>query len=204
MRTYIDQSQRRPLDGNFDLKSYRSQVKDRLNLSLTSDINQSSFNSVKKENRQGVPSFDNLQTRIRDLSQSRQTTLNYNSNDNLTPQKNLYSPHKAYGMRQIIQNNLGQNVISSNSNEKQCQNNKKYQPQERKLLQRSNDCVQLRMIDQQRKQGRLLCDTVPLNEIVALRNKIESSLVSRSSLTSTYVSELVKLAQAITTSLKQE
>ncbi|CAD8135926.1 unnamed protein product [Paramecium pentaurelia] len=202
MRTYNDYSYSRPLDANFDLKSYRSHVKDRLNLSLNNDLNQSNFNSVKKENRQGVPSFDNLQARIRDLSQSRMTTLNYNSNDDYTPQKNLYSPHRAYGMKQIISSNLGQNVVI-NSNEKQSQNSKS-QSSQRKLFQRSNDNLQLSLKGSQKKQGRLLSDAVQINEIVALRNKIESSLVSRSSLTSTYISELVKLAQAITTSLKQE
>ncbi|CAK66540.1 unnamed protein product (macronuclear) [Paramecium tetraurelia] len=202
MRTYIDQSQRRLLDDNFNLKSFRSQAKDKWNLSLTSDLNQSSFNSVRKENRQGVPSFDNLQVRIRDLSQSRQTTLNYNSNDNFTPQKNLYSPHKAYGMRQIIQTTLGQNTMT-NSNEKQPQNSKS-QSSQQKLFQRPSDPLQLPLKGSSRKQGRLLSDAVQLNEIVALRNRIESSVVSRSSLTSTYISELVKLAQSITTSLKQE
>ncbi|CAD8100703.1 unnamed protein product [Paramecium primaurelia] len=203
MKTYIDQSQRRTLDNNFDLKSFRSQIKDRWNLSLTSDLNQSTFNSVKKENRQGVPSFDNLQARIRDLSQSRLTTSNYNSNDNFTPQKNLYSPHKAYGMRQIIQNNLGQNVVI-NTNEKQSQNSKSQSSQKKILLQKPNDTLQMTLKGSLKKQGRLLSDAVQINEIVALRNKIESSLVNRSSLTSTYISELVKLAQAITTSLKQE
>ncbi|CAD8196334.1 unnamed protein product [Paramecium pentaurelia] len=203
MKTYIDQSQHRTLDSNFDLKSFRSQVKDRWNLSLTSDLNQSTFNSAKKENRQGVPSFDNLQARIRDLSQSRLTTSNYNSNDNFTPQKNLYSPHKAYGMRQIIQNNLGQNVMI-NTNEKQSQNSKSQSSQKKIFQQKSNDTLQISLKGSFKKQGRLLSDAVQINEIVALRNKIESSLVSRSQLTSTYISELVKLAQAITTSLKQE
>ncbi|CAD8206857.1 unnamed protein product [Paramecium octaurelia] len=202
MRTYNDTNQRRPLDANFDLKSYRSHVKDRLNLSLNNDLNQSVFNSVKKDNRQGIPSFDNLQARIRDLSQSRLTTLNYNSNDDFTPQKNLYSPHRAYGMKQIISNNLGQNLMSI-SNEKQSQNSKS-QSSQKKIFQRPSDTLQLPLKGSQRKQGRLLSDAVQLNEIVALRNKIESSVVSRSSLTSTYISELVKLAQAITTSLKQE
>lgn len=47
MRTFMEQSQRRPLDSNFDIKSYRSQVKDRLNMSIATDVNQSKFSSVK-------------------------------------------------------------------------------------------------------------------------------------------------------------
>lgn len=45
---------------------------------------------------------------------------------------------------------------------------------------------------------------MPLHEIVNLRNKIEQANMSIGNLTPTYTSEMVRLAQAITSSLKKK
>ncbi|CAD8122948.1 unnamed protein product [Paramecium sonneborni] len=183
------------------------------------------FNSNKKDIRQQVPSFDNLQARIRDFSYSRLSNVVATQ-----PQRNepTYSPYKAQGLQQKITDTLGPRTKSFNSGNKwresfqspsissqspfkfvQSPPQIKYSIESESYTKPQSDSFKydsFRTSSEyiKKKQGRNLADVVQLNEIVALRNKIESSYVSRNSLTSTYVSELVKLAQAITTSLKNE
>ncbi|CAD8123765.1 unnamed protein product [Paramecium sonneborni] len=180
LKTWLEKSQR-PLDINLDIKTFRNQVKDRFvsPLQYNADSGQKQFNSFRKESMPTIPSFDNLQARIRDFSYTRlQSTSSLLCKSSATKKQQEQSPQRTktisfMNFRNNIQNQRQQSTI--------------YQSIELK---------------QKTQQKRSLVENVQLNEIVSLRNKIESSYSSKSSLGSNYVSELVKLAQAITNALK--
>ncbi|CAD8112337.1 unnamed protein product [Paramecium sonneborni] len=185
-RSWLAQPQRSQ-DINFDIKSIRNQVKDRCVpvLQYQSDSAQKSFNSYRKESMPTVPSFENLQAKIRDFSYTR---LNSSQQQNQILDKSItYSPQKAQGLQKKINSSLGsRNNINLQSSRQQ---SPAYQSRPIELSYRS-------------QQRRNLSDNLQLNEIVSLRNKIESSQTNRHLLGANYVSELVKLAQAITSALK--
>ncbi|KAM3131571.1 hypothetical protein pb186bvf_016355 [Paramecium bursaria] len=202
-RTWLESAKRQPLDSHFDLKSFRSQVKDRFHpmASLTQELGNSKYNSSKKEVSQSIPSFENLQARIRDFSYSR-----LGNTVQQAPKSQLnYSPNKAVGlsqkqasaMKERITETLGpriQSPVNSIKSMKFSLNNDRYENR----FYSANEGNKF----QSRKKN--LADVVQLNEIITLRNKIEACQVSRSQLTSTYASELIKLAQAITSSMRAE
>ncbi|CAK66442.1 unnamed protein product (macronuclear) [Paramecium tetraurelia] len=177
-KTWLEKP-KRPLDINFDIKTIRNQVKDKLIPPFQYNNNSGSkqFNSFRKENLPTVPSFDNLQARIRDFSYTRlQSTSSLQSKITSTKKYDEQSPKKtisSMGFRNNIQSYRQQSTI--------------YQPVE---------------LNYRTQQKRSLVENIQLNEIVSLRNKIESSYSNRNSLQANYVSELVKLAQAITNALK--
>ncbi|CAD8122685.1 unnamed protein product [Paramecium sonneborni] len=179
-KTWLEKPQR-PLDINFDIKTIRNQVKDKFVPPLQYNTGSASkqFNSFRKESLPTIPSFDNLQARIRDFSYTRlQYTSSLLCNTPSTKKQQEQSPQRT-------------KTISSMSYRNNVQNQKQqstiYQPIE---------------LNYRTQQKRSLVENVQLNEIVSLRNKIESSGSCRSSLGTNYVSELVKLAQAITNALK--
>ncbi|CAD8207090.1 unnamed protein product [Paramecium octaurelia] len=189
-RSWLEQPQR-TLDINFDIKSIRNQVKDRCVpvLQYQTDSAQKSFYSYRKESLPTVPSFENLQAKIRDFSYTKlNQASSFQQRNQISDKSITYSPQKAVGLQKKINSSLGSrnNVNYQSSRSQQSQS---YQSRPIESSYRS-------------QQRRNLSDNVQLNEIVSLRNKIESSQASRSLLGANYVSELVKLAQAITNALK--
>ncbi|CAK91067.1 unnamed protein product (macronuclear) [Paramecium tetraurelia] len=185
-RSWLEQPQR-TLDINFDIKSIRNQVKDRCVpvLQYQTDSAQKSFYSYRKESLPTVPSFENLQAKIRDFSYTKLNQASSFQQKNQIADKSItYSPQKAAGLQK---NSLGS------------RNNSNYQSSRQQSPAYQSRPIELSYRSQQRRN---LSDNLQLNEIVSMRNKIESSQASRSLLGSNYVSELVKLAQAITNALK--
>ncbi|CAD8120230.1 unnamed protein product [Paramecium sonneborni] len=188
-RFWLEQPQR-TLDINFDIKSIRNQVKDRCVpvLQYQTDSASKLFNSYRKESMSTVPSFENLQSKIRDFSYTRLNSTQSFQQKNQIPDKYIaYSPQMAVGLQKKINSSLGnRNNVNFQSSRQQ---SPAYQSRPIELSYRS-------------QQKRNLSDNLQLNEIVSLRNKIESSQTNRRLLGANYVSELVKLAQAITNALK--
>ncbi|CAD8194195.1 unnamed protein product [Paramecium octaurelia] len=188
-RSWLEQPQR-ALDINFDIKSIRNQVKDRCVpvLQYQTDSAQKSFYSYRKESLPTVPSFENLQAKIRDFSYTKlNQASSFQQKKQIADKSITYSPQKAVGLQKKINSSLGS------------RNNSNYQSSRQQ-----SPAYQSRPIEHsyRSQQRRNLSDNLQLNEIVSMRNKIESSQASRSLLGANYVSELVKLAQAITNALK--
>ncbi|CAD8076631.1 unnamed protein product [Paramecium sonneborni] len=188
----------KPLE-EFDIKIYREKLNDKYGKSpLASQHTQPT--SPKKSIKIGNPSFDLLQTKLKEFSNKKSTS----------PQKSKIeqgSPNRATGISQQISKISTLNfTLPSKQMRIGSVYNTQYQlngpiSEDRKIYPvRFETEVQEKQTFSQKQNTNM----IPLHEIMNMRNKLENAQLNVNQISSAYTSEMVKLASVINTQLKKK
>ncbi|CAD8132122.1 unnamed protein product [Paramecium pentaurelia] len=186
----------KPLE-EFDIKIYREKLNDIYGKSpLASQYTQPS--SPKKNNKIVNPSFDLLQTKLKDFS-------NKKSASPLKLKVDQGSPNRASGMQQISKiGTLNFTLPSKQMRVGSVYNNQQFNgpiSEDRKIYPiRFETEVQEKSSYTQKP----ITSMIPLHEIMNMRNKLENAQLNVNQISSAYTSEMVKLASVINSQLKKK
>ncbi|CAD8054352.1 unnamed protein product [Paramecium sonneborni] len=187
----------KPLE-EFDIKIYREKLNDKYGKSpLASQHIQPT--SPKKSSKIGNPSFDLLQTKLKDFSNKKSTSP-------IKSKIDQGSPNRVTGISQQI-SKIG--TLNFTLPSQQMKIGSVYNTQQlngpisedRKIYPvRFETEVQ----EKQKFSQNSITNMIPLHEIMNMRNKLENAQLNVNQISSAYTSEMVKLASVINSQLKKK
>ncbi|CAD8136267.1 unnamed protein product [Paramecium octaurelia] len=187
----------KPLE-EFDIKIYREKLNDKYGKSPLASQHTQPI-SPKKNSKIGNPSFDLLQTKLKEFS-------NKKSISPLKQKVDQNSPKRVSGIQQQI-SKIGtlnftlpskQMRIGSFSDTQQF--NGSISEDRRIYPVRFETEVQEKLAFSQKP----ITNMIPLHEIMNMRNKLENAQLNVNQISSAYTSEMVKLASVINSQLKKK
>ncbi|CAD8138638.1 unnamed protein product [Paramecium pentaurelia] len=187
----------KPLE-EFDIKIYREKLNDKYGKSPLASQHTQPI-SPKKNNKIGNPSFDLLQTKLKEFSNKKSTSP-------LKSRIDQSSPNRATGIQQQI-SKIG--TLNFTLPSKQMRIGSVYNIQQfngpisedRKV---NPIRFETEIQEKQTFSQKPITNMIPLHEIMNMRNKLENAQLNVNQISSAYTSEMVKLASVINSQLKKK